>query len=99
MFLVVAFAIVVTLALALIRAFLGPTIHDRILALNVVGTKTVLMIAVVGFIVGRPEFVDIAIVYALLNYIGIIAVLRVFEGHGLSAPRSETEAGEGDRSR
>lgn len=79
MLLATAFAILVTLALALLRAFIGPTIHDRILAVNVIGTKTVLMIAVLSFITGRPEFVDIAIVYALLNYIGIIAVLRVFE--------------------
>ncbi len=85
MFLATALAILVTLALALTRAFLGPTIHDRILAVNVVGTKTVLMIAVVGFITGRPEFIDIAIVYALLNYIGIIAVLRVFEDASLAA--------------
>lgn len=86
MFLATAFALLVTLALALTRAFLGPTIHDRILAVNVVGTKTVLMIAVIGFITGRPEFVDIAIVYALLNYIGIIAVLRVFEDTSLAEP-------------
>lgn len=84
MFLATAIALLVTLALALARAFLGPTIHDRILAVNVVGTKTVLMIAVIGFITGRPEFIDIAIVYALLNYIGIIAVLRVFEDASLA---------------
>lgn len=81
-----ALAILVTLALALTRAFVGPTIHDRILAVNVVGTKTVLMIAVLGFVVGRPEFIDIAIVYALLNYIGIVAVLRVFEDGTLASP-------------
>ncbi|MCC5872419.1 MAG: pH regulation protein F [Gammaproteobacteria bacterium] len=89
MFLATAIAILVTLALALSRAFLGPTIHDRILAVNVVGTKTVLMIAVVGFITGRPEFIDIAIVYALLNYIGIIAVLRVFEVGSLAQAPSD----------
>lgn len=98
MFIAVALAILVTLALALIRAFVGPTIHDRILAVNVVGTKTVLMIAVVGFIVGRPEFVDIAIVYALLNYIGIICVLRVFESGTLAVePADEPEQGGGER--
>lgn len=98
MFFAVAFAILVTLGFALIRAFVGPTIHDRILAVNVVGTKTVLMIAVVGFIVGRPEFIDIAIVYALLNYIGIIAVLRVFESGSLaSGPVDEAEQSGGER--
>ncbi|MCC5794313.1 MAG: pH regulation protein F [Chromatiales bacterium] len=92
MFFAVALAILFTLGLALARAFIGPTIHDRILAVNVVGTKAVLMIAVVGFIVGRPEFIDIAIVYALLNYIGIIAVLRVFESGSLAAePVEEPE--------
>lgn len=92
MFLAAALAILVTLLLALIRAFIGPTIHDRILAVNVVGTKTVLMIAVVGFITGRPEFIDIAIVYAMLNYIGIIAVLRVFEAGTLAqAPADGSE--------
>ena len=90
MFLATALAILVTLLFALIRAFLGPTIHDRILAVNVVGTKTVLMIAVIGFVTGRPEFIDIAIVYALLNYIGIIAVLRVFEVGSLAQPPSDT---------
>ncbi len=94
MFLATAIAILVTLALALSRAFLGPTIHDRILAVNVVGTKTVLMIAVIGFITGRPEFIDIAIVYALLNYIGIIAVLRVFEVGSLA--QAPADGAEGD---
>lgn len=98
MFFAVALAIMITLGLALLRAIVGPTIHDRILAVNVVGTKTVLMIAVVGFIIGRPEFIDIAIVYALLNYIGIIAVLRVFESGSLaSEPLEETGPGEPDR--
>ena len=92
MVLVTALAILVTLALALTRAFLGPTIHDRILAVNVVGTKTVLMIAVLGFVVGRPEFIDIAIVYALLNYIGIVAVLRVFEDGTLASPPPNARA-------
>ncbi|MEA5444588.1 monovalent cation/H+ antiporter complex subunit F [Gammaproteobacteria bacterium AB-CW1] len=74
-----ALAILVTMGLALVRAFVGPTTYDRILAVNVFGTKTVLMIAVIGFIVGRPEFIDIAIVYALINFIGIVAVLKFFE--------------------
>ncbi len=98
MFFAVALAILITLGMALVRAFVGPTIHDRILAVNVVGTKTVLMIAVVGFITGRPEFIDIAIVYALLNYIGIIAVLRVFESGSLVGdPAEETEQSGGER--
>jgi multicomponent Na+:H+ antiporter subunit F len=69
-------AIIVTMALALTRAAKGPTVFDRILALNMFGTKTVLLIAVIGFLTGRPDFLDLALVYALMNFIGVIAVLR-----------------------
>ena len=74
-------AVLATMALALVRAAAGPTVFDRILALNMFGTKTVLLIAVVSFLIGRPEFVDLALVYALMNFIGVIAVLRYSE-HG-----------------
>ena len=69
-------ALVVTVFLALIRAYLGPTVYDRVLAVNTIGTMTVLLIAGVGFLMGRPEFLDIALVYALINFIGTVAVLR-----------------------
>jgi len=69
-------AILVTMSLALIRAALGPTVFDRILALNMFGTKTVLLIAVIGFMTGRPDFLDLALLYALMNFIGVVAVLR-----------------------
>ncbi len=79
MFIVATLALLVTMLLTLIRALLGPTIFDRILAVNSFGTKTVLLIAVYGFLTGRPDFVDIALVYSLINYIGTIAVLKFFE--------------------
>ncbi|MEE4240337.1 MAG: monovalent cation/H+ antiporter complex subunit F [Desulfopila sp.] len=82
MFAVTSIALLVVMALALIRAYAGPTLYDRILAVNNFGTKTVLLIAVIGFLGGRPEFLDIAIVYALINFISIIAVLRFFEYAG-----------------
>ncbi len=72
-------AIVITMAMTIARALMGPSIYDRILAVNSFGTKTVLLIAVYGFLTGRPEFLDIAIVYALVNFIGTIAVLKFFE--------------------
>jgi len=75
-------AVIVTMVLALVRAFRGPTIFDRILALNMFGTKTVLLIAVVNFVIGRPEFLDLALVYALLNFIGVVAILRLFQYRG-----------------
>ncbi len=78
MFAAATIGLVVAMALALIRAYAGPTLYDRILAVNAFGTKTVLMIAVLGFLMGRPEFLDIALVYALINFIGTIAVLKFF---------------------
>ena len=78
MFAVAAIALLVVMAMALLRAYLGPTLYDRILAVNVFGTKTVLMIAVLGFLMGRPDFLDIALLYALINFIGTIAVLKFF---------------------
>jgi len=76
MYSVAALGILVVIGLALARAFLGPTVYDRILAVNMVGTKTVLLIAVYGFLTDRPKFLDIAIVYALINFVGVIAVLK-----------------------
>lgn len=75
----VCIAILVVMAIALARAFNAPTVYDRILGVNMFGTKTVLFIAVVGYLMGRPEFLDIAMVYALINFIGMVAVLRFFE--------------------
>lgn len=70
-------ALLVTMLLVLARALLGPTLYDRVLAINSFGTKTVLFIAMVGFLAGRPEFLDIALVYALINFIGTVAVLKL----------------------
>ena len=85
MFAVTIVAILVAMGLALARALLGPTLYDRILAINAFGTKTVLIIAVYGFLTGRPDFADIALVYALINFIGIVAVLKFFEYGDLGA--------------
>jgi len=69
-------AIFISMLLAIIRGIAGPTLYDRILAVNMFGTKTVLLISLLGFVMGRPEFLDIAIVYALINFISVIGVLR-----------------------
>jgi multicomponent Na+:H+ antiporter subunit F len=78
MFGVAAIALLVTIALALVRAALGPTVFDRAQAANTVGTVAMLLLAVLGFLNGRPEFLDLALVYGLLNVIGTIAVLKYF---------------------
>ena len=86
-----AAAILVTMAIALVRALAGPTVFDRILAVNSFGTLTMLFIAVYGFLSGRPEFLDIALVYALINFIGTIAVTKyvTFSDLGYSADEDE----------
>ena len=71
-------ALGVAATLAIIRATLGPTSFDRVLAVNSVGSIAVLLIAVYGFFDGRPEFLDIAMLYALINFIGTIAILKFF---------------------
>ena len=80
MYAATALAILIVMGLSLIRAVLGPTAFDRMLAVNMFGTKTVLLIAVIGFLTGRPDFLDIALIYALVNFLSTIAVLRFFEG-------------------
>lgn len=72
-------AVLSVMALALARALQAHTVYDRILGINMFGTKTAVLIALMGFLSERPDFLDIAIVYALINFIGMIAVLRFFE--------------------
>ena len=79
MFAVSAAAIAITMALALIRAIKGPTEYDRILAVNMFGTKTVLFLSVAAFLIGRPDLLDLALTYALINFIGVLAVLQFFK--------------------
>jgi multicomponent Na+:H+ antiporter subunit F len=67
------------MVIALARALLGPTLYDRILAVNMFGTKTVLLISVMSVVAGRGDMVDIALIYALINFISVVAVLRFFE--------------------
>ena len=78
MFLVAAIALVVAMVLVLARLFVGPTLYDRVLAVNVFGTHTVLFIGILGFLTGRPDFLDIALLYALINFVGTIAILKFF---------------------
>lgn len=93
MFVAATLAILVAMGLALARALAGPTLYDRILAINAFGTKTVLIIAVYGFLTDRPEFNDIALVYALINFVGTIAVLKFFEYGALGVKSARTGGG------
>ncbi len=90
MFAAAAVAILVALALVIGRALAGPTVFDRLLAGNTVGSLAVLLLAVVGFLTRRPEWLDIGITYGLLNLIGTLAVLKFFR-HGDLAHDVEDE--------
>lgn len=79
MYLTAALAIIAIMVIALIRALRGPTLFDRILAVNMFGTNTVLLVALIGILSGQSSFLDIALVYAMINFITVIAVLRFFE--------------------
>lgn len=90
MFAAAAIAILGALVLVIGRALAGPTVFDRLLAGNTVGSLAVLLLAVVGFLTGRPEWLDIAITYGILNLIGTLAVLKFFR-HGDLAHDVEDE--------
>lgn len=86
---ITAIAILVVIGMALVRAFIGPTIYDRVLAVNMVGTKTVLLICVIDFVGANGDFLDIALVYALINYIGVIAMLKFYGDESRGIPRQD----------
>lgn len=90
MFVVTSLAILATMGLAMVRALLGPTVYDRVLAVNMFGTKTVLVIAVLGFLTGRPDWLDLALLYGLINFVGTLTVLKFFE-YGDLARRMDPE--------
>ncbi len=94
MFVAATLALLVTMGLALARALLGPTVYDRVLAVNSFGTKTVLLIAVFGFLTERPDFLDISLIYALINFIGTIAVLKYLKYGDLGTPGDTPDSGE-----
>jgi len=84
-------AVLVSLALAVARAVLGPTPFDRLLAANSIGTSAIVLLALFGFLTGRPEFLDIALTYALLNLVGTLAVLKFFRYGGLGHAQDHPE--------
>ena len=76
------------------RVIVGPTLMDRVMAVNVIGTKTIVVLALIGFDYGRPGmFLDIALAYALINFIATVAILRYLET--LARERYEKELEEG----
>ncbi len=98
MFIAVSLAILITMGLALTRALAGPTTYDRIAAVNMFGTKTVLLIAVLAFLSGLNDLLDIALVYALINFIGVVAALKLVTQGNFHASDREERVVEKERS-
>jgi multicomponent Na+:H+ antiporter subunit F len=89
MFAAAAAAILMALGLVVLRALRGPTVFDRVLAGNSVGNLAIILLAVVGFLTGRPEWLDIAITYGLLNVISTLAILKFFRHWDLAYDAEE----------
>jgi multicomponent Na+:H+ antiporter subunit F len=85
-----AFFLLIGMVLILGRLLAGPTLYDRILAVNAFGTKTVLFLCLFSFIIGRPDGIDIAILYALMNFIATIAVLKFFRYRALDVSLAQS---------
>ena len=97
MFIVPALAILAAMAVAVARALLGPTVFDRVVAANALGTSASMLLAVVGFLTGRPEWLDIGITYGVLNLIGTFAVLKFFRHGDLAHSGDPAETAEGNK--
>ncbi len=96
MFVAAALGILACMILAMTRAVLGSTVYNRILAVNSFGTLTVLLIAVLGFVTGRPDFLDIALVYAFINFIGVVAVLKFIRYGDMGWPQNDPDEPQSD---
>lgn len=95
MFALAAISLFIAMILVLVRLFSGPTLYDRVMSLNSFGTHTVLFIGVLGFLSGRPDFLDIALLYALINFVGTIAILKFFRYRAIGDVPRETPEAEG----
>ena len=85
------FSLLIVMLITLVRARLGPSVYDRILAINSCGTAIVLFIVVHGYLTHRPEFMDVALAYALINFIGTLAVLKFFQHRDLGHTKKQAE--------
>lgn len=85
-FLAVGMIIAGTILVSSYRAIAGPGTFNRVVAANIIGTKAIVLLIIVGYIIERPHFVDIALMYAILNFIGTIIVAKYLEKGELCSP-------------
>ena len=86
-FLGAAIALAVAMTLSLYRVLRGPTVFDRLTGLGLIGTKTIVLLVLLGFLTDRVEiFVDITLAYGLISFIGSVALAKYFEQKGADEP-------------
>ena len=95
MYYVATIATLITMALALVRALQGPSVYDRVLAANMFGTKAVLLFSIIAFLYGRPDFLDLALTYALINFIGVFAILEFIRRRPSEGTKDNVDNGNG----
>lgn len=78
-FLVTGLLIAVAIGLSLYRVVAGPGVFNRTAAVNVIGTKTIILLVVIGYYFERPYFFDIALLYAMINFIGTLVFAKYLE--------------------
>lgn len=78
-FLAMGLLIIVSISLSLYRGVVGPGVLNRVAAVNVIGTKTIALLVIMGYYFERPLFFDIAILYAMLNFIGTLVFAKYIE--------------------
>ena len=96
---VIAGLLLLAMLLVLLHAALSRHIFDQVLAINTFGTITILLIVVIGVLSGRDYFIDIALLYALVNFVSIVTLLRLFDKKGrgwLSFSKTEDKETSGD---
>ena len=92
MFIAATLAVIAAMVLVVVRVVRGPTLFDRVLAGNSIGTLAIILLAVLGFLNGRPEWLDLGLTYGVLNLIGTLAILKFFRHGDLAHDAGEDDA-------
>lgn len=84
----------VLLFLCLLRAILGPRIADRVVGINMIGTIVIMMIAILSLMLGEGYLVDIAIIYAMLSFLAVVVLAKIYIGVYLARKAKEGDENE-----
>ena len=94
LFSVVLAVLGVLLFLCLLRAILGPRIADRVVGINMIGTIVIMMIVILSLMLGEGYLVDIAIIYAMLSFLAVVVLAKIYIGVYLARKAKEGDENE-----